>query len=50
MSDTERFYIAIRDKMGGTRDWHSLHPMEQHQFIQAINIIIGLTQGVPVND
>lgn len=40
MSDTEKFYIAIRDKMGGSRQWGDLHPMEQHNFIAALNVML----------
>jgi hypothetical protein len=42
MSDCEKFYGAIVAKLGGTRSWEQLNPMEQHQFVQALNIMIGL--------
>ena len=42
MTDTEKFYAAVVSKLGGTRTWNELHPMEQHQFVQALNIILGL--------
>lgn len=41
MSDVERFYQNIQAQLGGTIPWNSLHPMQQHEFIQAINIILG---------
>lgn len=50
MSPVEIFYQTVQKHLGGTRPYHSLHPMEQMQLIQAINTIIGLTQGEPVND
>lgn len=42
MSDTERFYAAITTKLGGTRSWSTLSPMEQHNFVQALNIMLSL--------
>jgi predicted small integral membrane protein len=39
-SDTERFYAAIVVKLGGTRSWEQLQPIEQMQFIQALNIML----------
>lgn len=43
MSDTEKMYAAIQQKLGGTVPWHGLNPMEQMNFVQALNIIIALT-------
>jgi hypothetical protein len=40
MSDCEKFYAAIVAKLGGTRNWEQLSPMEQHNFVQALNIIL----------
>jgi hypothetical protein len=40
LSDTERFYAAIVAKLGGTRTWEQLSPMEQHNFVQALNIML----------
>lgn len=40
MSDTEKFYAAIVDKLGGTRSWEQLQPQEQHMIIQALNIML----------
>ena len=39
-SSTEQFYAAICSKLGITRKWSELHPMEQMQFVQAINMIL----------
>ena len=39
-SEVEQFYAAICAKMGITRQWNELHPMEQMQFVQAINMIL----------
>lgn len=40
MSETEQFYAAIASKFGVKRKWHELHPVEQHHFVQAINMIL----------
>ena len=42
MSETEIFYQAIADKFGVQRKWGDLHPVEQMQFVQAINMILGV--------
>ena len=42
MSETEIFYQAIADKFGVQRKWSDLHPVEQMQIIQAINMILGV--------
>lgn len=42
MSETEIFYQAIADKFGVQRKWGDLHPVEQMQIIQAINMILGV--------
>lgn len=42
MSETEIFYQAIADKFGVQRKWSDLHPVEQMQFISAINMILGV--------
>lgn len=39
-SDVERFFEAIAAKFGVQRKYHDLHPMEQMQFVQAINMIL----------
>jgi hypothetical protein len=43
MSDAEKMYVAIQQKLGGSVLWHELHPTEQMNFVQALNIIIALT-------
>lgn len=40
MSDVEQFYYAIQSKIGGTVPWYSLHPIQQAQFVQALNQIM----------
>ena len=40
MSDVEKFYAAIAAKFGVQRKYHDLHPMEQMQLVQAINMIL----------
>ena len=42
MTETEIFYKAIADKFGVQRKWSDLHPAEQMQIIQAINMILGV--------
>ena len=42
MTETEIFYKAIADKFGVQRKWSDLHPVEQMQIIQAINMILGV--------
>lgn len=42
MTETEIFYQAIANKFGVQRKWSDLHPMEQHQFVQALNMILGV--------
>ena len=39
-SDVERFYDAVAAKFGVQRKYHELHPMEQMQLVQAINMIL----------
>lgn len=43
MSDVEIFYNKVREHLGGKRTWGELSPMEQHQMVQAINIILGIS-------
>lgn len=46
MSEVETFYYAICKHTGSSRKWHELDPMQQHQFIQALNIILQITSSV----
>ena len=39
-SDVERFFEAVAAKFGVQRKYHELHPMEQMQLVQAINMIL----------
>ena len=39
-SDVERFYEAVAKKFGVQRKYHDLHPMEQMQLVQAVNVIL----------
>ena len=32
----------LREHLGGKRTWSELNPIEQHQMVQAINIILGV--------
>lgn len=40
MSDVEKFFDAIAAKFGVQKKYHELHPMEQMQLVQAINMIL----------
>ena len=40
MSQVEELYAKLAEKMRIKRKWSELHPMEQHQFVQAINMIL----------
>lgn len=40
MSDVEKFYYAIQGSLGGSVPWNQLHPIQQAQFVQAINTMI----------
>ena len=42
MSETEVFYQAIATKFGVQRKWGDLHPMEQMQIVNALNMILGV--------
>lgn len=42
MSDVEKFWTAVSAKFGDKRTWSELHPMEQMQVIQGINMILGV--------
>lgn len=44
MSEVEQFYAAIASKFGVKRKWYELHPVEQHQFVQACNIILQIVK------
>lgn len=39
-SDVERFYETVAAKFGVQKKYHELHPMEQMQLVQAINMIL----------
>jgi|Laugrespbdmm15sd_2_1035082.scaffolds.fasta_scaffold282392_2 hypothetical protein len=44
LSDTEKFYYAIRKMMGGDVMWYELDQMQQVHFIQALNVMIQITK------
>lgn len=44
-SEVEQFYNAIAAKMQIQRPFSQLHPVEVQQFIQAINMILGLMRN-----
>jgi hypothetical protein len=39
-SDVEKFFDAVAAKFGVQKKYHELHPMEQMQLVQAINMIL----------
>ena len=39
-SDVELFWDKLKEYFPNWREWHSLHPMEQIQLVQAINMIL----------
>lgn len=39
-SDVEKFFEAVAAKFGVQKKYHELHPMEQMQLVQAINMIL----------
>lgn len=45
MSDVEKFFYAIQEKLGGNLQWSDLDPFAQIQFVQAINSIIQATSA-----
>ena len=44
-SSTEQFYAAICSKLGITRKWSELHPMEQMQFVNHLNGILQIVHN-----
>ena len=40
MSDVEKFFEAIAAKFGVQKKYHELHPVQQMQLVQAINMIL----------
>lgn len=40
MSDVEKFFEAVAAKFGVQKKWHELHPVQQMQLVQAINMIL----------
>ena len=45
MTEVEQLYLKLRTTFGGTRDWKDLNPMEQQQFIHAVNAVIQVAQS-----
>lgn len=39
-SEVEKFFDAVAAKFGVQRKYHELHPMEQMQLVQGINMIL----------
>lgn len=40
MSDVEKFFEAVAAKFGVQKKYHELHPIQQMQLVQAINMIL----------
>lgn len=39
-SDVEKFFDAVAAKFGVQKKYHELHPVQQMQLVQAINMIL----------
>ena len=39
-SPVEQFYAAVASKFGVQKKWSELHPIQQMNFVQAVNIIL----------
>lgn len=39
-SDVEKFFDTVAAKFGVQKKYHELHPVEQMQLVQAINMIL----------
>jgi hypothetical protein len=44
MNDVEKFYEAARKHFPNARPFNQLHPMEQMQLVQAINMILSVME------
>ena len=42
MSETEKLFYELTQKFGGNLQWNHLDPINQMQFIQAVNLIIDI--------
>ena len=40
MSEVEKFFNAVAAKFGVQKKYHELHPVQQMQIVQAINMIL----------
>lgn len=40
MSEVEKFFEAVAAKFGVQKKWHELHPVQQMQLVQSINMIL----------
>ena len=40
MSEVEKFFEAVAAKFGVQKKYHELHPVQQMQLVQAINMIL----------
>lgn len=41
-SEVELYWQAIATKFGDNRQWHQLHPQEQHMVINSINMLLSV--------
>ena len=44
MSEVEKFYNAVAAKFGVQKKYHELHPVQQMQLVQAINMILQIVR------
>ena len=44
MSDVEKFFDAVASKFGVQKKYHELHPVQQMQLVQDINMILQIVR------
>ncbi len=45
MSEVEMYYNKLRQHFPQSVDWKHLHPQQQMQFVQAVNVILSTMQN-----
>ena len=41
-SEVELLFKQLSEKLEGNLTWHELNPAHQHQFVQAVNVLLNL--------
>lgn len=44
-SDVEKLFYQLQQKLGGNIQWYNLHPMQQQEFVNAVNVILNYAGG-----